>query len=120
MTAGTAAATDRPVDATGRLPGVLAAAAFIYVTAEIMPVGALPANAADLGVSVAVVGTLLASYALVAAVATVPLVRWTGALAAPAHAAVHAGLSDGVPGDLRAGADVRGAGAGLVLCAVTR
>jgi predicted MFS family arabinose efflux permease len=56
---------------------VLAAAAFVYVTAEIMPVGALPAIAADLGVSEAMVGTLLASYALVAAVATVPLVRWT-------------------------------------------
>jgi predicted MFS family arabinose efflux permease len=56
---------------------VLAAAAFIYVTAEIMPVGALPAIARDLRVSEAVVGTLLASYALVAAVATMPLVRWT-------------------------------------------
>lgn len=42
-----------------------------------MPVGALPSIAADLGVSEAVVATLLASYALVAAVATVPLVRWT-------------------------------------------
>ncbi|GAA2770825.1 Rv0191 family MFS efflux transporter [Mycolicibacterium pallens] len=58
---------------------VLAAAAFIYVTAEIMPVGALPAIARDLHVSEAVVGTLLASYALVAAVATMPLVRWTAA-----------------------------------------
>jgi predicted MFS family arabinose efflux permease len=58
---------------------VLASAAFVYVTAEIMPVGALPAIAADLRVSEAVVGTLLASYALVAAVATVPLVRWTAA-----------------------------------------
>ncbi len=58
---------------------VLAAAAFVYVTAEIMPVGALPAIAADLGVSEAVVGTLLGGYALVAAVATVPLVRWTAA-----------------------------------------
>ena len=56
---------------------VLAAAAFVYVTAEIMPVGALPAIAADLGVSAATVGTLLASYALVAALATVPLVRLT-------------------------------------------
>ncbi len=56
---------------------VLAAAAFVYVTAEIMPVGALPAIAADLQVSEAMVGTLLASYALVAAVSTVPLVRWT-------------------------------------------
>ena len=56
---------------------VLASAAFVYVTAEIMPVGALPAIAADLRVSEAMVGTLLASYALVAAVSTVPLVRWT-------------------------------------------
>ncbi len=56
---------------------VLAAAAFIYVTAEIMPVGALPSIARDLNVSEAVVGTLLASYALVAAAATMPLVRWT-------------------------------------------
>ena len=56
---------------------VLAASAFVYVTAEIMPVGALPAIAADLGVSEAVVATLLATYALVAAVSTVPLVHWT-------------------------------------------
>ena len=58
---------------------VLAAAAFVYVPAEIMPVGALPAIAADLHVSEAKVGTLLATYALVAAVATVPLVRLTAA-----------------------------------------
>ncbi len=58
---------------------VLAAAAFVYVTAEITPVGALSAIARDLDVSEAVVGTLLASYALVAAVATMPLVRWTAA-----------------------------------------
>ncbi len=57
--------------------GVLAAAAFIYVTAEIMPVGALPAIARDLDVSEAMVGTLLASYALVAALATMPLLRAT-------------------------------------------
>jgi predicted MFS family arabinose efflux permease len=56
---------------------VLAAAAFVYVTAELLPVGALPAIALDLRVSEALVGTLLASYALVAAVMTVPLVRWT-------------------------------------------
>src|SRR6185436_18712343 len=56
---------------------VLAAAAFVYVTAEIVPVGALPAIAADLRVSEALVGTLLASYALVAALATVPLVGFT-------------------------------------------
>lgn len=56
---------------------VLAAAAFVYVTAEMVPVGALPAIAADLQVSEALVGTLLAGYALVAAVTTVPLVRLT-------------------------------------------
>ncbi|MCB0923281.1 MAG: MFS transporter [Mycobacterium sp.] len=79
MTAGDAAVppTGPWTPRVGLSLGVLAAAAFIYVTAEIMPVGALPAIATDLNVSVAVVGTLLASYALVAAVATVPLVRWT-------------------------------------------
>jgi predicted MFS family arabinose efflux permease len=56
---------------------VLAAASFIYVTAEMVPVAALPAIAADLRVSEALVGTLLGTYALVAAVTTVPLVRWT-------------------------------------------
>ena len=56
---------------------VLAASAFVYVTAEILPVGALPAIAADLRVSEGLVGTLLASYALVAALTTVPLVRLT-------------------------------------------
>ncbi|HUO38880.1 MAG TPA: MFS transporter, partial [Mycobacterium sp.] len=59
---------------------VLAAAAFIYGTAEMVPVAALPAIAADLHVSEALVGTLLGSYALVAAVTTVPLVRWTASL----------------------------------------
>ncbi|MGX9789130.1 MFS transporter [Mycobacterium sp. MMS18-G62] len=56
---------------------VLAAAAFVYVTAEIVPVGALPSIALDFGVSEGLVGTLLASYALVAAVTTIPLVRLT-------------------------------------------
>jgi predicted MFS family arabinose efflux permease len=56
---------------------VLAAAAFTYVTAELLPVGALPAIARDLHVSIPMVGTLLAWYALVAALTTIPLVRWT-------------------------------------------
>jgi predicted MFS family arabinose efflux permease len=56
---------------------VLAAAAFTYVTAEILPVGALPAISRDLKVSVVLVGSLLAWYALVAALTTIPLVRWT-------------------------------------------
>ncbi len=56
---------------------VLAGSAFAYATAEILPVGALPAIAPDLHVSKAAVGTLLAWYAVVAAVTTIPLVRWT-------------------------------------------
>ncbi|HTM85871.1 MAG TPA: MFS transporter [Mycobacterium sp.] len=56
---------------------VLAAAAFVYVTAEILPVGALPAIAADLQVSAGLVGSLMACYALVAALTTVALVRFT-------------------------------------------
>src|ERR1700731_3757799 len=56
---------------------VLAAAAFTYVTAEILPVGAISAIARDLPVSLVVVGTLLTWYALVAALTTIPLVRWT-------------------------------------------
>lgn len=56
---------------------VLAAAAFIYITAETVPVGALPAIARDLGVSEALVGTLLAWYALIAALTTIPLVHAT-------------------------------------------
>lgn len=56
---------------------VLAAAAFVYVTAEILPVGALPAIATDLDVSEGLVGTLMAGYALVAALTTVALVRLT-------------------------------------------
>ncbi|WP_454787637.1 MFS transporter [Mycolicibacterium lutetiense] len=56
---------------------ILAAAAFIYVTAEMLPVGALPAIATDLQVSEGLVATLMASYALVAALTTVALVRLT-------------------------------------------
>ena len=59
---------------------VLAAAAFIYVTAEILPVGALSAISRNLNVSLVLVGTLLSWYALVAALTTVPLVRWTAHL----------------------------------------
>jgi predicted MFS family arabinose efflux permease len=75
---GTAAATARTW--TPRIAAqlaVLAAAAFIYVTAEILPVGALSPISRDLHVSVVYVGTLLTWYALVAALTTVPLVRWT-------------------------------------------
>jgi predicted MFS family arabinose efflux permease len=78
MTAETATAASRTW--TPRIAAqlaVLAAAAFTYVTAEILPVGALSAIARNLQVSVVAVGTLLTWYALVAALSTFPLVRWT-------------------------------------------
>ena len=59
---------------------VLASAAFIYVTAELLPVGLLSAIARNLNVSVVLVGTLLSWYALVALLTTIPLVRWTAHL----------------------------------------
>ncbi|OBA73147.1 MFS transporter [Mycobacterium sp. 1554424.7] len=74
------AATTAPRTWTPRVAAqlaVLAAAAFTYVTAEILPVGALSAIARNLQVSVVWVGTLLTWYALVAALSTFPLVRWT-------------------------------------------
>ncbi len=76
-TGATAAATRPWTPRIAAQLAVLAAAAFIYVTAEILPVGALSAIARNLHVSVVLVGTLLSWYALVAALTTVPLVRWT-------------------------------------------
>ena len=79
----TAVTSESPVAARTWTPrvaaqlAVLAAAAFIYVTAEILPVGALSSIARNLHVSVVLVGTLLSWYALVAALSTFPLVRWT-------------------------------------------
>ena len=89
---------------------VLAAAAFIYVTAEILPVGALPAIARGLHVSVPMVGTLLAWYALVAAVTTIPLVRWTAHW--PRRRALLLSLAclTASPADLGGGTQLRRAG----------
>ncbi|MET0195692.1 MAG: MFS transporter, partial [Rhodococcus fascians] len=42
---------------------VLAAAAFVYVTAETLPVGLLPEISSDMGVSESSVGLLLTFYA---------------------------------------------------------
>jgi predicted MFS family arabinose efflux permease len=56
---------------------VLAAAAYIYAVAEMAPIGAMPAIAADLHVSEAHVGMLTAAYAFISVLATVPSVRWT-------------------------------------------
>ena len=77
MTAETAVAARTWTPRVAAQLSVLAAAAFTYVTAEILPVGALSAIARNLQVSVVLVGTLLTWYALVAALSTFPLVRWT-------------------------------------------
>ncbi len=62
---------------------VLGASAFVYVTAETLPIGLLPEIAAGLGVTEAAVGWLLTSYAVVAAVTTIPLTAIT--MRAPRH-----------------------------------
>lgn len=56
---------------------VLAAAAYVYAVAEMAPIGAMPAIAADLHVAEAHVGMLTAAYAFISVIATVPLVRFT-------------------------------------------
>jgi predicted MFS family arabinose efflux permease len=55
----------------------LAASAFVFVTAETIPVGLLPQIAQGLHVTEADVGLLLTSYALVAGVTTIPLTAIT-------------------------------------------
>ena len=56
---------------------VLSASAFVYVTAETIPVGLLPQISAGLSVSEADVGLLLTSYAVVAGLSTIPLTALT-------------------------------------------
>ncbi|WP_344519886.1 MFS transporter [Paractinoplanes durhamensis] len=56
---------------------VLGASAFCYVTAETLPVGLLPQIAGGLSVDESDVGLLLTSYAVVAAVSTIPLTALT-------------------------------------------
>ncbi|MGX6603654.1 MFS transporter [Micromonosporaceae bacterium Da 78-11] len=56
---------------------VLGASTFFYVTAETIPVGLLPQIAHGLQVDEADVGLLLTSYAVVAAVSTIPLTALT-------------------------------------------
>jgi predicted MFS family arabinose efflux permease len=65
---------------------VLGAAAFVYVTAETIPVGLLPQIADGLHVSEAHVGLLLTSYAAVAGVSTIPLTALTMRL--PRHSLI--------------------------------
>ncbi|GIE34247.1 MFS transporter [Actinoplanes italicus] len=56
---------------------VLGTSTFCYVAAETLPVGLLPEIAADLDVTEAQVGLLLTSYAVIAAVSTIPLTALT-------------------------------------------
>ncbi len=56
---------------------VLGASAFFYVTAETLPVGLLPQISTGLHVTEAQVGLLLTSYAVVAALSTIPLTALT-------------------------------------------
>ena len=56
---------------------VLGASAFCYVTAETLPIGLLPQISAGLHVTEAQVGLLLTSYAVVAALSTIPLTALT-------------------------------------------
>ena len=56
---------------------VLGTSTFCYVAAETLPVGLLPEIAADLDVTEAQVGLLLTSYALIAALSTIPLTALT-------------------------------------------
>lgn len=55
----------------------LGSALFIYLTAELFPIGALPELSQGLGVSTATTGLLLTTYAVVAGVATLPAIRLT-------------------------------------------
>ncbi|MFD8081595.1 MFS transporter [Kitasatospora sp. NPDC059722] len=79
---GTDPGTDRPgadrparIDArTAARLATLAAAAFVYVTFEVFPVGLLQDMADDLGVPAGRIGLLLSGYAVVAAVVTMPTV----------------------------------------------
>lgn len=65
-----------PHDSSGMRLGAVAAmatASFVFVTAEILPVGLLPQIAEGLSVTEASVGLLLTTYAAVAAATTIPL-----------------------------------------------
>jgi predicted MFS family arabinose efflux permease len=69
---------DRPTTGTSTAAIIaLATSAFVYVTAETLPVGLLPQIAEGLSVSEADVGLLLTSYAALVAVSTIPLTALT-------------------------------------------
>lgn len=57
--------------------GLLATSAFVFVTSELLPVGAMPVLVADLGATEGQVGRLLTGYAALVVVTAVPAVRLT-------------------------------------------
>ena len=70
---------------------VLGASAFVYVTAETIPVGLLPEISHGLSVSEADVGLLLTSYAVVAGLTTIPLTALT--MRIPRHLVIAAAVA---------------------------
>lgn len=58
----------------------LASAAFVYVTAETLPIGLLPQLTAGLHVRAGAIGLLVTMYAAVAGITAVPLTAWTSHL----------------------------------------
>lgn len=62
----------------GRL-AVLGLALFVYLTAEMFPVGALPEVAAGLDVRESTAGLLLSGYAVAAGLSAIPVVVWLSA-----------------------------------------
>ncbi|MFF2389081.1 MFS transporter [Agromyces sp. NPDC058104] len=75
------AAASAATSSTARLPlnGLLALASIVFVgvVTEILPAGLLPQMSADLGVSEAQVGWLVAAYAVTTAVTAIPLTALT-------------------------------------------
>src|SRR5262249_22153073 len=59
----------------------MAASAFIFVTAEVLPIGLLPQISSGLDVSEGTVGFLLTFYAALAGVTAIPLTMRTSAIA---------------------------------------
>ena len=86
MTATSTVSSDSTSATTGAPPttsrprrglAVLAAATFVGVTTELVPVGLLPAISRDLGASEAAVGSTVSGYALVVALTAAPLTAAT-------------------------------------------
>lgn len=56
---------------------LLAAGLFVFLTAEMYPVGAMPDMTRDLGESESAIGRLVTWYAIGVGIATIPVVMWT-------------------------------------------